>query len=387
MPLKFVRGKDGKKRGVYVPRTKPTSGASGKKISEYRKNQLDREQARDGMGGSNENNITRSVIGSIFGRNPMNAVDRARDATQQRILQANPDIMSDRYRRSLDRSRSIEPDAINSGFNFDNLFMGGSVDSRGEDEVRVNPEGGFVNNSGKVTTEDILRATPGISPEDITRAIGNTQFDPRVVGSIITPGMGYGDSAVGSYITGGEGVGGLMSDDNPIFDSYPDNTQAYNEMVGNTNKTLLGAAVGSGLPLDRPPPGMGNVFMERPSPGMGGQGGLLTDPRFNFDVASFGGTGFYDDIMLDAIQNSPFGSGISINPNLTPSTASVGFLGRNAASPYGTINIGNVGNVVDQFCNSLTGNAANAFIQSQFEALKRREQGERLRNFDLNIIQ
>ena len=360
MPLVFKKGKI---QGYRKPE---------KKLSKSQ--ELRRRNASYGSGGKFENNFVRSGLGGAGNR-----VDKARDERQLRNLREFPEVQSDRF-RNVDKN--IRDAASNEGFNFDNLFMGGSVDSRGEDEVRVNPEGGFVNNSVKVTKEDILRAMPGISPEDIMAAIGNTQFDPRVVGSIMTPGAGFGGSALGSYITGGEGVGGLMSNNNPIFDSYSDNSQAYNEMVGNTNKTLLGAAVGSGLPLDRPPPGMGNVFIERPSPGMGGQGGLLTDPRFNFEIGSFGGTGFLDSRLREAIENAGFGNGIGFSNELPASTAS-GIMG----SGGGTINIGNVGNVVDQFGNSLTGNAANAFIQSQFEALQRQKEGERLRNFDLNIIQ
>jgi len=362
MPLVFKKGKI---QGYRKPEKKLT------KSQEIR-----RRNASYGSGGKFENNFVRSALGGAGNR-----IDRAQDERQLRNLKEFPEVQSDRFRNV---QKNIRDAASNEGFNFDNLFMGTNLDRRPEDGVRVNPtrDDSFVNNAENVRKEDILQYLPGISPEDITRAIGNTQFDPRVVGSIMTPGMGYGGSALGSYITGGEGVGGLMSNNNPIFDSYSDNSQAYNEMVGNTNKTLLGAAVGSGLPLDRPPPGMGNVFIERPSPGMGGQGGLLTDPRFNFEIGSFGGTGFLDSRLREAIENAGFGNGIGFSNELPASTAS-GIMG----SGGGTINIGNVGNVVDQFGNSLTGNAANAFIQSQFEALKRQKEGERLRNFDLNIIQ
>jgi len=381
MPLVFKKGKI---QGYRKPE---------KKLSKSQ--ELRRRNASYGSGGKFENNFVRSGLGGAGNR-----VDKARDERQLRNLREFPEVQSDRF-RNVDKN--IRDAASNEGFNFDNLFMGTNLDRKNPvtrkpgtfspltkerilrggatDEVRLDPsnDSSTVNIANKITPEMVANA---LGVEGV--AEGDTSFNPELINSVLTPTAEYGNTALGSYIDPNRfnafrtneaystpnrpgGFGGLLYDllggttVDEVMSTYPDNT----------NKTLLGSPrVGSGLPLDRPPPGMG------------GQGGLLTDPQFNFEIGSFGGTGFLDSRLRQAIENAGFGNGIGFSNELPASTAS-GIMG----SGGGTINIGNVGNVVDQFGNSLTGNAANAFIQNQFGALQRQKEGERLRNFDLNIIQ
>ena len=361
MPLEFFTDKDGKRKSRYVPPKRELS----------RTERLRKRQASFGAGGKFENNFLRNLFGGAGNR-----IDKAQDARQLERLKEFPEVQSDRFRNLQARRMRDERDAPQQvftdsegkrrteGFNFEDLFMGTNVsaDRRDPNEVRDDPEGGFIDASGKVTTEDILRSRPGVSEQDILNAIGNTQFNPAVVGSLMTPAAGFSTSALGDYLTGGQGVGGLMSDNNAMFSTFPDNTA--------TNTVNMTAPRGN---FNNVPP------MERSI-----SGGLLQAPTFNFDVAPFGGTGIYDNIMLEAIQNSPFGSGITLNPNLTPSTASAGFLGVNALNPTGTINIGNLGTVTDQFGRELVGQERIDFINNEFAKLQ--NQNSQLSNFDLNIL-
>lgn len=342
MPLVFSKDpKTGKKTSRYV--------APKPKLS--RREQREQRAAAYGTGGKFENNIFRGLSRSL-------GIDKRDDEKQIARLKKYPEQASERYRQV---QRNVADAAATGGFNFDNLFMGTNLDRRDPNEIRDTAEGGFIDNSGKVTTADILRSRPGVSERDVMNAVGSTQFDPRVVGSIMTPAAGFSDSALGDYITGGRGVGGLMSDDNSIFATYPNNMPVpvvNNRPTGNFNNL---------------PPGERSI-----------SGGLLATPTFNFDVAPFGGTGIYDNIMLKAIQDSPFGSGINLNSSLTPSIVDTGFLGSKALNPSGTINIGNIGTVTDQFGRELSGQERIDFINSEFNKLKNRN--DALSNFNLGIL-
>jgi len=361
MPLVFSKDpKTGKKTSRYVP-PKP-------KLS--RREQREQRAAAYGTGGRYENNIFRGLSRGL-------GIDKRDDEKQIARLKKYPEQASERYRQV---QRNVADAAATGGFNFDNLFMGTNIDRKdpvmreegafspfteskilrggASDEVRLVPtrDDSTVNISGQITPSDVANALriEGIAP-------GDTSFDPRVVNPVLTPGMGFANTALGDYITGGRGVGGLMSDDNSIFATYPNNIPSpvvNNRPTGNFNNL---------------PPTERSI-----------SGGLLGTPTFNFDVAPFGGTGFYDNIMLKAIQDSPFGSGINLNSSLTPSIVDTGFLGSRALNPSGTINIGNIGAVTDQFGRELSGQERIDFINSEFNKLKNRN--DALSNFNLGIL-
>ena len=372
MPLQFFTDKNGNRKSRYVaPSTNFKKSSKRPKrlsledigmetptrprLSDDEKEE--RRKAAFNRGGKFENNFFKNALPSSVSNFLYNLDER----NQLNRLNQFPEQRSDRF---ANVQQNIRDAASNEGFNFDNLFMGANVsaDRRDPNEVRDDPEGGFIDASGKVTTEDILRSRPGVSEQDILNAVGNTQFNPAVVGSLMTPAAGFSTSALGDYLTGGQGVGGLMSDNNAMFSTFPDNTA--------TNTVNMTAPRGN---FNNVPPNERSI-----------SGGLLQTPTFNFDVAPFGGTGIYDNLMLEAIQNSPFGSGITLNPNLTPSTASAGFLGVNALSPTGTINIGNLGTVTDQFGRELFGQERIDFINNEFARLQ--NENKALSNLGLNIL-
>jgi hypothetical protein len=330
-----------------------------------RREQREQRAAAYGTGGKFEDNFMRKLFGGAGNR-----LDQRDDARQIERLKKYPEQAGERYRQV---QRNVADAAATGGFNFDNLFMGSNVDRRGEDEVRVRPEEDYTNISGSIDSTDKENPYVAAAANYGNTALGQ-YIDPNRYNAFRT-NKAYGTSNRPSGLLGGlyDVLGGRTVDE--VMSTYPDNTQAYNQSVGNTTETLLGAAVGSGLSLDRPPPGEG------------GQGGLLTDPRFNFDIGSFGGTGFLDSRLRKAIDGfgNGFGNGIGFSNDI-PASIAYNPLSGLLGSGRGTINIGNVGNVVDQYGNYLTGNAANAYIQSQFEALQRRELGKRLRDYDLNII-
>lgn len=350
MPLVFSKDpKTGKKTSRYVP-PKP-------KLS--RREEREQRAAAYGTGGKFENNIFRGLSRSL-------GIDRRDDEKQIARLKKYPEQASERYRQV---QRNVADAAATGGFNFDNLFMGTSLDRKdpvtrkegtfspftkskilrggASDELRLVPtrDDSTVNISGQITPSDVANALriEGITP-------GDTSFDPRLVNPVLTPGMGFANTALGDYITGGRGVGGLMSDDNPIFATYPDN-----------------------MPIveDRP---RGN-FNNLPPTERSLSGGLLGTPQFSFNIAPFDnrfGSSYGNFKLRRGISESPFASNIGFNSNLTPS-----LLGE-------SINIGNIGQVTDAYGNVLTGSARDAFLTQQFQRLQQLR--PELEGYKLNIL-
>ena len=345
------------------------------RLSDDEKEEL--RKATYNRGGRLENNIT-GFLPSGF----TNFLYNLDEQNQLNRLNQFPEARSDRF---ANVQQNIRDAASNEGFNFDRFFNTPNVDRRDPNEVRPfqSNDGNLQDISGEVTKTDILRGRPGISEDDILRSIGNTQFDPRAINPILTAGAGFGDTALAEFIDPNRfnafrtneaystsnrpgGFGGLLYDAlggttvDEVLSTYPDNTEAFNIMKGNTSPSTANTNMG--------------VFSERPPPGMTG----LLAPTFNFDIAPFGGTGFYDRILSRELSNSPFGSGININPNLAASTAGFG------TAPTGTINIGNIGAVTDQFGRELFGQEREDFILSEFAKLQ--QEKERLGNLSLNIL-
>tara|TARA_R110002020_G_scaffold12903_2_gene46859 strand:+ start:254 stop:1390 length:1137 start_codon:yes stop_codon:yes gene_type:complete len=377
MPLVFKKGKI---QGYRKPE---------KKLSKSQ--ELRRRNASYGSGGKFENNFVRSGLGGAGNR-----VDKARDERQLRNLREFPEVQSDRF-RNVDKN--IRDAASNEGFNFDNLFMGTNLDRKNPvtrkpgtfspltkgrilrggatDEVRLDQsnDSSTVNIANEITPKMVANA---LGVEGV--AEGDTSFNRSLLSSVLTPAAEFGNSFLGSYI------------DPNRFNAFRTN-EAYStpnrpggfggllyDALGGTTVDEVMSTYPNNMPIDRP---RGN-FNNLPPTERSISGGLLGTPTFNFDVAPFGGTGFYDNIMLEAIQDSPFGSGITLNPNLTPSTASIGFLGRNAASPTGTINIGNLGTVTDELGRELVGQERVNFINNEFSKLQ--NENTALSNLGLNIL-
>lgn len=337
MPLVFSKDpKTGKKTSRYV--------APKPKLS--RREQREQRAAAYGTGGKFENNIFRGLSRSL-------GIDKRDDEKQIARLKKYPEQASERYRQV---QRNVADAAATGGFNFDNLFMGTNIDRRDEDEVRVRPEEDYTNISGSIDSTDKENPYVAAAANYGNTALGQ-YLDPNRYNAFRT-NQAYGTSNRPSGLLGGlyDALGGTTVDE--VMSTYPDNTPTAvvnNRPVGNFNNL---------------PPTERSL-----------SGGLLGTPTFNFDVAPFGGAGVYDKIMLDAIQNSPFGSGIALNPSLTPSVAKSGFLGLN---PSGTINIGNIGTVTDQFGRELSGQEKIDFINSEFNKLKNRN--DALSNFNLGIL-
>ena len=342
MPLVFSRDpKTGKKTSRYV--------APKPKLS--RREQRERRAAAYGTGGRFEDNFMRRLFGGAGNR-----LDQRDDARQIERLKKYPEQASERYRQV---QRNVADAAATGGFNFDNLFMGTNIDRRDEDEVRVRPEEDYTNISGSVESTDKENPYVAAAANYGNTALGQ-YIDPNRFNAFRT-NQAYGTSNRPSGLLGGlyDVLGGTTVDE--VMSTYPDNTPAAvvnNRPTGNFNNL---------------PPAERAI-----------SGGLLTTPTFNFDVAPFGGAGLYDKIMLDAIRNSPFGSGIGINSSLTPSIVDTGFLGSRALNPSGTINIGNIGTVTDQFGRDLSGQERIDFITSEFNKLK--SQNDALSNFNLGIL-
>jgi hypothetical protein len=397
MPLQTFTDKNGNKKTRYVrpsanfqkssrrPKRLSLEDIGMKTPTRPRLSDDEKEESRRAAfnrGGKFENNFFRNALPSSVSNFLYNLDER----NQLNRLNQFPEQRSDRF---ANVQQNIRDAASNEGFNFDRFFNTANVDRRDPNEVRPfqSNDGNLQDISGEVTKTDILRGRPGISEEDILRSIGNTQFDPRAVNPILTAGAGFGDTALAEFIDPNRfnafrtneaystsnrpaGLGGLLYDAlggttvDEVLSTYPDNTEAFNIMKGNTSpSTNLGVSNTN----------MGG-FSERPPPGMRG---LLT-PTFNFDIAPFGGTGFYDSILSRALADSAFGGGINVNPNLPASTAGFG------TAPTGTINIGNLGTVTDQFGRELFGQEREDFINNEFAKLQ--QEKERLRNLSLNIL-
>jgi len=322
-----------------------------KRYSEQQKE--DRRSAQYNPGGVFENNPFRRGLEAFGLGGFVGGLDKLNADRQLRLLNENPDLRSSRF---ANVQKNIRDAAATGGFNFDNLFMGANVDRRDEDEVRVRPEEDYTNISGSIDSTDKENPYVAAAANYGNTALGQ-YIDPNRYNAFRT-NKAYGTSNRPSGLLGGlyDVLGGTTVDE--VMSTYPDNMPVpvvNNRPTGNFNNL---------------PPTERSL-----------SGGLLGTPTFNFDVSPFGGAGVYDKIMLDAIRNSPFGSGIGINSSLTPSVAKGGFLGLN---PSGTINIGNIGTVTDPYGRELSGQERIDFINSEFNKLK--NQNDALSNFNLGIL-
>jgi len=348
-------------------------------------------------------NFIRSGM-SALGLKP--GIDRAMDAKQIERLKQYPELRSDQYIQSLKR---VADAGATGGFDFDALFS--------PTDPRVSQT-----NRGLLQSQDMVLAnqadpTSGVleggalSDADIINKVGDNVVDAPLVFAADN----YADTTLGGI----KDAAGTANLDAQINETYPDNTNLFNQRMLNIMTTDGGQTTPSSYTAINPylaadtrryeerrvsnpyvtTDNVGNMYLA-PTPVVNNRptgnfnnlppaeramsGGLLTTPTFNFDVSPFGGTGFYDNIMLKAIKDSPFGSGIALNPSLTPSIVDTGFLGSRALNPSGTINIGNIGTVTDQFGRELSGQERIDFIVSEFNKLK--NQNDALSNFNLGIL-
>lgn len=369
LTYKYTAPKGGFKRSKRLDPKDVGINIPTKRYSEQQKE--DRRSAQYNPGGVFENNPFRRGLEAFGLGGLVGGLDKLNADRQLRLLNENPDLRSSRF---ANVQKNIRDAAATGGFNFDNLFMGANVDRRGTDEIRDTAEGGFVNNSGKVTVEDILRSRPGISEQEIMSSIGSTQFDPRVVGSIMTPAAGFGNSALASYIDPNR-YNAFRTDQAYRTDNRPSGLlgNIYDLVGGTTIDEVMSTYPDNTATVidDRP---RGN-FNNMPPTERSISGGLLGIPQFSFNIAPFGG-GIKEYIgnreLKTGIAESPFASSIGFNSNLTPS-----LLGE-------SINIGNIGQVTDAYGNVLTGSARDAFLTEQFKKLQQLRPA--LEGYNLNIL-
>lgn len=340
-----------------------------KRYSEQQKE--DRRSAQYNPGGVFENNPFRRGLEAFGLGGFVSGLDKLNADRQLRLLNENPDLRSSRF---ANVQKNIRDAAATGGFDLSGLLNVPNIDRRGTDEIRDTAEGGFVNNSGRVTVEDILRSRPGISEQEIMSSIGSTQFDPRVVGSIMTPAAGFGNSALASYIDPNR-YNAFRTDQAYSTDNRPSGLlgNIYDLVGGTTIDEVMSTYPDNTATVvdDRP---RGN-FNNLPPTERSLSGGLLGTPQFSFNIAPFDnrfGSSYGNFKLRKGISESPFASNIGFNSNLTPS-----LLGE-------SINIGNIGQVTDAYGNVLTGSARDVFLNEQFKTLQQLR--PELAGYNLNIL-
>ena len=179
-------------------------------------------------------NPTRAIT-SFFGLKP--GIDRAMDAKQIERLKKYPELRSEQYKQSL---RRVAEAGATGGFDFDALFS--------PTDPRISQT-----NRGLLQSQDMVLAnqadpTSGVleggalSNADIINKVGNNVVDAPLVFAA--------DNYAGTLLGGIKDAAGTASLDAQIDETYPDNTDLFNQRMLNLMTRDGGQTTSSYSPIN-----------------------------------------------------------------------------------------------------------------------------------------